>query len=128
MKMLLCIVAGGIAGTLARYGMGGLVQRLAGGVFPFGTLSVNLLGSFILGVLWQFVEASSVSPNIRALVGIGFCGAFTTFSTLALETLNLLRDGEWLLGMVNVVASNVLGLVAVYGGMVAVRGLWALLR
>ena len=101
----------GAAGTLARYGLGGFVQRLHGGAFPWGTLAVNALGCFLFGLVWTLAEERLViSGETRTIVLLGFMGAFTTFSTFAFETGAMLRDTEWLLAAGNLLAQNGLGL------------------
>jgi len=102
---LLLIAIGGAAGALMRYGIGLAAQ--AGGVsFPTGTLAVNLTGAFALGFIATFlVERTTVSPELRIALTIGVLGAYTTFSTFSLETLNLLSDGEWSLALLNIIAS-----------------------
>jgi CrcB protein len=114
---------GGFLGAVSRYWVSGLAQRLSDR-FPFGTLSVNLLGSFILGVLATlFLEKIIVSQEMRLFVLVGLLGAFTTYSTFSLETLNLMRSGEWLFAGFNILI-NVLGtLIAVWAG-VGVAKLW----
>src|SRR5215475_5949879 len=92
--LLLIALAGGI-GTLARFGIGGWVQHRAGTGFPWGTLLINNTGSVILGFTFRYAEGTPVRPEIRAMVGIGFCGGFTTFSTFSYETARLLEDGQW---------------------------------
>lgn len=99
-----------------RYLLSGAAQRLLDSSFPFGTLAVNLLGCLIVGFLWAMFTFYPVSPNVRTFVLIGFVGAFTTFSTFALETLNLLMDGEIKYALLNIIFSNVLGLVCVFAG------------
>ena len=128
MKMLLCIAVGGAGGALLRYGAGGVVQRATGGAFPWGTLSVNLAGCLMLGALWAMFEALSVSPNVRALLGVGLLGAFTTFSTFSIESLNLLRDREYLLAGANVLGSCAGGLLLVWVGMLAGRAIVQVMR
>jgi len=128
MKMLLCIAGGGAAGALLRYAAAGLVQRAASGTFPWGTLSVNLAGCLMLGALWAMFEALSVSPNVRALLGVGLLGAFTTFSTFSIESLNLLRDREYLLAGANVLGSCAGGLLLVWVGMLAGRAIVQVMR
>lgn len=86
---------GGLVGCLARHWIGGWVQRLFDTDFPLGTLTVNLLGSFVIGlVLVLALERSSLSPHARLLLATGFCGGFTTMSTFSYETLALFGDGQ----------------------------------
>ena len=93
--LYLYLAAGGVLGTLARYALGGWMQGWAGSGFPWGTLVVNLLGSLLLGFLFRAAELGPLSPELRGFVGVGFCGAFTTFSTYSVETLALLQQGAW---------------------------------
>lgn len=96
MKLIIYLAGGGVLGTLARFGLQGLIQPPAS-TFPWGTLVVNILGSFALGFLIRFLLGSGVAtPDIRAAATIGFCGAFTTMSAFSYETIALLRDGEYL--------------------------------
>jgi len=113
---LLSIALGGAIGTLLRYGVSGLTYRYTGPGFPWGTLAVNLIGSFVIGVLWSLFDVTAVGPNVRIFVLIGVLGGFTTFSTYSLECFNLLRDGEMGLALCNVVASNVLGIALTFFG------------
>ena len=119
MRLLLFLAAGGVLGTLARYGLQGLIQP-AGGSFPWGTLVVNLAGSFALGFLMRFLLGTSfATPELRAAATIGFCGAFTTMSTFSYETVTLVQGGEYWRA-VGYLASSVGGsLVAVAAGLAA---------
>jgi len=115
---IIALAAAGACGTLARYGLAGLVQRWAGRDWPWGTLAVNALGCLLAGVFWSVAESRlSISPHWRAVVLIGFMGAFTTFSSLCLETSQLARDAEWLAAGANLVANNVAGVVCVIVGL-----------
>ncbi len=116
MLKLIALLAGGALGTVLRYIVSGLTYRVFVGVFPWGTLVVNLIGSFLIGCLWGLFEIKAVSPHTRAFVFMGLLGGFTTFSTYTLETLNLLREGEAKLALINIAASNVLGLALVIAG------------
>jgi CrcB protein len=94
---VLYIALGGIAGTLSRYGLEGWIQTRAASGFPLGTLTVNLSGSFVLGFIIRIATgASFISPDLRAGLTIGFCGAFTTMSTFSYESVTLLNDGDYL--------------------------------
>jgi CrcB protein len=115
--ILLYLAAGGIAGTWARYGLGRWVQASAGEGFPWGTFAVNLLGSFLLGLLLRSTESAPVSPETRAMLTVGFCGAFTTFSTFTHETVVLLQEGAWARAAAYALGSLLLGLAALAAGL-----------
>lgn len=121
MRNFLLIGAGGAAGAILRYALSGLAYRLLGETFPWGTLIVNVLGCFLIGLLWAAAERSPISPTLHVFVFTGVLGAFTTFSTYGLETFNLLRDGEIMLGLGNFLASNLIGLGAVIAGFFVAR-------
>lgn len=108
----------GAAGTLCRYGLDGLAQNLCGTALPWGTLAVNVLGSFLFGLVWPLAEDRLViSGETRFIILTGFMGAFTTFSTFAFETHEQLRDSELLLALGNIALQIVLGLAFVSLGM-----------
>jgi fluoride exporter len=115
-KILLLAVAGAL-GAVARYGLAGLVQKLAGPVFPWGTVIVNLLGCLVVGLLWaMFEDKISVSAQTRIIVLVGFMGAFTTFSTFIAETGELLRTAQWAYAAGNIILQNAVGLLAFFAG------------
>lgn len=116
-KLLLLFLAGG-CGALARYGLSGLVHHCWGSALPIGTFAVNLLGCLLFGVVWTLAdERLIISGETRFLLLTGFMGAFTTFSTFAFETSNLLRDAEWGFAAGNILGQNVLGIACVILGM-----------
>ena len=118
MNYVLVFVGGGIGAT-ARYGLQGVVYRVSGAEFPYGTLVVNVLGSFLIGVLMtSFEERFMVNPSLRVLLTIGILGGFTTFSSFSFETMALLRDGSYGLGLMNVAFSVVICLGATWVGMI----------
>lgn len=101
----------GAAGTLARYGLQGLVQVRAESTFPYGTLLINLTGCFLLGLIGQFTLNRMVIPaDWRIAVAVGFFGGYTTFSSFGWETAKMLEDGEWLRASAYVVASVLAGI------------------
>ncbi|MGH2373235.1 MAG: fluoride efflux transporter CrcB [Candidatus Methylomirabilaceae bacterium] len=116
--MLFYIAVGGLLGTIARYGLQGWVQtRVAAPTFPVGTLVINVLGSLLLGFIIRYATGSStVAPEVRGALTVGFCGAFTTMSSFSYETMTLLRDSAyWHAGLY--VGGTVLGsLAAVIAG------------
>jgi CrcB protein len=117
MTKLLFIALGGAAGSVTRYLVAVQGQRLSQSVFPVGTLTVNVLGCLLIGLLGTlFAGPVIVREEYRFLLLVGFLGGFTTFSTFGFETLALVSDREWWLASTNVLASNVLGLGAVWVG------------
>ncbi len=121
LKNLAAVALGGALGAVSRYAVSGWVQRLAGSRFPWGTLTVNLLGCFLLGYLAGRWERSTAPAAWRLLWGVGFMGAFTTYSTFALESGNLVREGS-LGGAGAYMGLHLgLGLVAVFLGLAASR-------
>ena len=115
LKLLYVIIGGGI-GALLRYLISGLIQKNSSGIFPYGTLVVNLLGALIIGFLWELFQNITVSTNIRVFLFMGLLGAFTTFSTFSLETLNLIRDRENIQALINIFVSNISCLILVFLG------------
>jgi CrcB protein len=122
MRTVVGIGVGGALGTLARYGLEGLVSRRAPAAFPWGTFAVNLTGAFVVGLLFTILtDRLTVAPWIRSALLIGVLGGYTTFSTFALETYRLFEDGAVLLAALNASASVFGSLLAVYLGVVAGR-------
>lgn len=128
MLKFLIVAAGGAIGSVARYCISGLDYRYSHGVFPFATLVVNLSGSFLIGLFWGAFERLPVSPSIRIFLFVGILGGYTTFSTLALETLNLLRDNEYRIAFLSLILSNFLGLVLVFTGFMLSRYLMGVIN
>ena len=121
MLVYLWVALGGAIGSVMRYGLGGLVAQKFGETFPLGTLTVNVAGSFIIGFLGALASSEGrLSPQSRIFATqfmmVGVCGGFTTFSSFSLQTLNLLRDGEWLYAGGNILSSCTLCLIAVWLG------------
>ena len=122
MQKTIFIALAGLAGTLIRYWLAGFVSRQYGETFPWGTLIVNLIGSFLAGVLYHLAEERFlISPALRSIILIGLLGGFTTFSSYGLQTFTLLRDGQIGLATLNVAVSNVLGLLMVWMGYVVFK-------
>ena len=109
---ILYIALGGIAGTLSRYGLEGWIQSRTATGFPLGTLTVNLSGSLLLGFILRVATGTTlISPDLRAALTIGFCGAFTTMSTFSYESVALLTDGDYLRAALYM-GATILGCVA----------------
>ena len=121
MKILLCIAGGGAIGAVLRYGLSGLLVRVYPGPIPWGTIGVNVIGSFLIGALWDVFGRIEVSAELQGFLRIGLLGAFTTFSTYALEAAVLGRSGDWKVAGVNVLLSNVLCITAVFAGFAVAR-------
>jgi len=109
---LLLVFLGGVVGAPARYLTDRLVQRLHDSVFPWGTLAVNVIGSFVLGVLLGARDGLGLPAQAATLLGTGCCGAFTTFSTFGFETVRLLEEGSAGAAALNALGSVVLGVLA----------------
>lgn len=121
MQKVLWIGLGGGLGTILRYVVSSMDHRLFQGILPVGTLMVNITGSLAIGFLWGFCERVDIAAGVRLFIFIGLLGGYTTFSSFALENLNLLRDGEMRIAAVNIIATNFLGLIAVFLGFYAAR-------
>jgi len=117
--MWLYVAVGGAAGALGRYWLTGWIQAAFAGVFPLGTLTVNVVGSLLLGFGMQSMEALPVSAALQTMLTIGFFGAFTICSTFSYETVALLRDGNWVRVLLYAGLILALGLVAVFAGIAA---------
>ncbi len=117
MQKIVLIGLGGLVGTLSRYWLSGVVARRYGETFPAGTLLVNLAGCFLIGSLFYLMyERYLVDQTLRAVIFVGLLGGFTTFSSFGLQTFTLLRDGELALATLNVIVSNLGGLLMVWLG------------
>jgi fluoride exporter len=115
--LFLAVAAGGLVGAPARYLLDQFVTRRAGPALPWGTLVINVSGSLLLGFLTGLTLAGHLPPAGKALLGTGFCGAYTTYSTFAFETVRLLENGRLLSAAANVLVSVVAGLAAAAAGL-----------
>lgn len=124
LQRLLLVAVGGAAGALARYLIGGWIAGRMGISFPWGTIFINVTGSFLLGLLGVLAyERLLVPPETLTLLGVGFLGSYTTFSTWQYETFRLLENGSWPYGLVNLLVSPLLGLGGVLLGVILGRTL-----
>ena len=116
MYKIFYVVAGGALGASLRYGVSLAVLRLGSTSFPWGTLVVNIVGSFVAGFVWALLDQSTGNQRNHAFFIIGLCGAFTTFSAYAVESLRMFQDGNTGLALTNVLANNTGSLLAVVAG------------
>ena len=124
MEKFLFISAGAVLGANARYWLSGWAAEKFGTSYPYGTLLVNLSGSFVMGLFVTLLtERFILDPNWRLFIVIGFLGAYTTFSTYTYESINLLMAGQIMPGLFNLVGSSLLGLVAVVAGILLGRAI-----
>jgi fluoride exporter len=121
-KDFLAISVAAIVGANLRYLLSRLVAREFGAIFPYGTLAINIVGSFIVGffVIWT-TERVLVDPRWRLLVVVGFCGSFTTFSSYAFESMSFFEQGHWTLMLANIFGNNLLCLGGALAGMAVAR-------
>src|SRR4051794_12246675 len=126
MAVYIWITIGSALGGVARYWCSGGIANAFGATFPFGTLMVNVVGSFIIGFFATLTGPEGrllVPPGYRLFVTVGFCGGYTTFSSFSLQTLTLMQDGEWLQAAANIVSSVTLCMLAVWLGHIAAASL-----
>jgi CrcB protein len=121
MNTLIWIATGGLVGTLSRYVLSTWVDERSHSSFPYGTLAVNLVGCFVAGLLFPLFERSGIPTNLRLAVFTGFLGGFTTFSAYGLQTVVLANGGMLPMAAINVVVSNLGGLLMVWLGNFATR-------
>ena len=118
MSQILAIAAGGAVGAVLRFLMSNGIYGLLGRGFPYGTLAVNVLGSLLMGFLYiLFLERVTTGPELRAALPVGLLGAFTTFSTFSIETLNLIEQADYMKALLNMVASVAACVLAAWLGL-----------
>lgn len=113
---LLYVIAGGALGAALRFGVSGVAIQIGRGSFPWGTLFVNVVGSLLAGFIWGILDQASPDQRTQAFFIVGLCGAFTTFSAYALDSLRLFQENETGLAILNVLGNNVGSLLAVFAG------------
>ena len=121
MIKIMAIMTGGGLGAAARYLLFMLVQRFSSQAFPYGTLAVNLVGSFLIGYLWALFEGTRLTGEWKLFIFTGFLGGFTTFSTFARETTQLMKVGEYKTALTYMLVSNVVGIALVVLGFMLAR-------
>ena len=129
MKIFWAIAMGAAAGGVSRYYLASAIQQRMGASFPWGTLVINITGSLLLGFLIRYSLATpAISPEVRAMLTVGFCGGYTTFSSYSYETMVLIEDGEIGRAAMYSLGSVVLALVATFAGFMLARELIAFRR
>lgn len=122
MTKILAIMTGGSLGCVFRYLLSVFIQRNSSQIFPYGTLTVNLIGSFLIGCLWTLFDETRLAHNWKLFIFTGFLGGFTTFSTFTWEATQLLKEGEYKIALTYILISNIAGIVlALLGFMLARR-------
>lgn len=120
-KILLLIGSGGFAGSVLRYLVSQGVQNKFLSSFPYGTLTVNIIGSLLIGIVYGLVEKGNLSPELRLFLATGILGGFTTFSAFSLDSLNLLQEGLWVESITYILLSVVLGILAAFLGILLIK-------
>ncbi len=128
MLNVLAIMAGGSIGAVCRHGIFLFVQRFAGPVFPAGTLTVNLLGSFLIGFIWCLFDETNWSHEWRLFIFTGLLASFTTFSTFTRETFQLFKVGDWKTALIYATISNIFGILLVFFGILLCKRMILMLR
>ncbi|MCP4144074.1 MAG: fluoride efflux transporter CrcB [bacterium] len=120
---IMAVAVAGALGAVSRYGLGSFIQRYFPTGFPGGTLVVNIIGCFLLGLIASVGLEKFANPNIRLAVIVGLLGSFTTFSTFGFDTVSLMRDGHEIKALLNILLSVGLGLMAAWLGMITMRSI-----
>jgi CrcB protein len=122
-KTLILVGIGGAIGSICRYLLGFTIGRHINLIFPYGTLSINLLGSLVIGIVYGLAFKNIVSEDWRIFLATGFCGGFTTFSSFAFENVTLIQEGEMGLMLLYSSISLVAGMLLTYGGLLVGKAL-----
>ncbi len=124
MIKILIIGLGGFFGTISRYLSQELVNKLFSSQIPLGTLAVNIVGSFLIGIIYALSEKNNLfSSELKMFLAVGFCGGFTTFSSFAYENMNLLKEGHYLSFLLYISISVIVGLFAVFSGVYMIKNI-----
>jgi CrcB protein len=122
---ILAVAAGGAIGATARMGLGGFIDRRIPENFPWDTMTINVIGCVLYGIIWYELDRRvGVRADLKPFLITGFLGAFTTFSTFAYNSAMLLAKGQYLFAVTNIVAHDVLGVLAIFAGLAIARAMW----
>ena len=116
MQYLLLFLGGGL-GAVSRFALSSFINQRMNLLFPIGTISVNVIGSFVMGFVFYLFQNVTIAVETRIFITVGFLGGFTTFSSFSIETISLLRDGEYRFFVYNLLFSNLFCLLAAFGGL-----------
>ncbi len=123
MKLILLIGIGGFLGAVSRYLLSIFIHNKILSTYPYGTLTVNILGCLLIGMVYAMSDKGALSVEWRLFLATGLLGGFTTFSSFSNETVSMLRDGEYLFAFSYVTASVILGIVATFGGIFLIKSI-----
>ena len=127
MNDYLLVGIGAAGGGMARYWLAGIVQKILPATMPYGTLTVNIIGGFIIGFILYFFDSNNlISPEVKILLTIGFCGGLTTFSAFSLETFNMFIDAEYLFAFLNIFLNVFFSLLATGLGFLLSKLIWSM--
>jgi CrcB protein len=130
MLNFILVIIGGAIGSVARFSLSTWVNQVmqTRAIFPYGTLAVNMVGSFLAGLVWGMSMETTMKPETRIFLLVGFMGGFTTFSAYALESYNLFDNGEIKAAFINILANNVFSLILVFAGIITAKYIIRALR
>ncbi len=121
LKSIILVALGGGIGSVSRFLISSAINKWSTQPFLWGTLSVNVLGSLAVGILWAFFDVESSSQNLKIFLIIGILGGFTTFSSFSLEVINLFKSGELRVAILYIIATNIFSIAAAFGGYLATK-------
>ena len=116
LSRILVVALGGAFGSVFRYLLAASIPAWLGRIYLWGTFSVNVIGSFLIGMAWAFFERNTLLINWKLFIIIGFLGGFTTYSSFSLESLNLFKAGQVKLALLYIIGTNVVAIIAAFGG------------
>ena len=123
---ILLVAAGGALGSVFRYILSSAIPIWLGRIFLWGTFTVNVIGSFIIGIAWAFFEGHSLMANTRLFIIVGFLGGFTTYSSFSLESINLFKDGQIKMALLYIFMTNIVAIVSAFGGYAIYKNLFSI--